>query len=147
MADVACAYPFGWDRRLGREETLWMITEMGWTPETFPNSGHTAMMRCQFLGAIAFYNLHDALREAEAQRDAVAAPSIAVNPWADTAVDEPAEAVVDPWANTAEAGMEQVEVGSQSSTELVPSDADDADLVLVDLPESTVACPVFDLSP
>ena len=55
--------------------------------------------------------------------------------------------VVDPWADTAEAGLEQVEVGSQSSTELVPSDAEDADMVLVELPESTVACPVFDLSP
>ena len=49
-----------WLRRLDREETIWMITEMGWTPETFPNSGHTAMMRCQFREAIAFFNLQGA---------------------------------------------------------------------------------------
>ena len=73
LADVACSFPFSWDRRLGREETLWMITEMGRTPETFPNSGHTAIMRCQFRGAIAFFKLQGAVREAEARRDAGAA--------------------------------------------------------------------------
>ena len=45
------------------------------------------------------------------------------------------------------AGTEQVEVESQSSTEVVASDAEDEDMVPVELPESSLACPVFDLSP
>ena len=53
-------------RRLGRDETLWMIDEMGWTPETFPDSGETALMRRQFRTAIARCDLQDVVLEAEA---------------------------------------------------------------------------------
>ena len=69
LADVACSFPYSWDRRLGRTEALWMINDMGWTPESFPNSGHTAMMRCQFRAAIAQFNLYDEVAAAAAQRD------------------------------------------------------------------------------
>ena len=46
---------------IDREEALWMIIEMGWTPDSFPNEGHTAMMRCQFRAAVAIHNLGWAL--------------------------------------------------------------------------------------
>ena len=59
----------------------------------------------------------------------------------------PAVVGVDPRADPAVVGIEQVEVGSQSSTKVVPSDAEDEDMVLVELPESSLACLVFDLSP
>ena len=53
----------------------------------------------------------------------------------------PAPVGVDPRADAAVAGSEQVEVESQSSTEVVASDAEDEDIVLVELPESSLACP------
>ena len=96
LADVACSFPYSWDRRLGRTEALWMINDMGWTPESFPNSGHTAMMRCQFRAAIAQFNLYDDVAAAAAQRDQ-------------------AEAVVDPWAGTAEAPTVPLEVAPDDS--------------------------------
>ena len=37
-----------------------MVIEMGWTPETFPNHGPSALMRCQFREAIATFNLQGA---------------------------------------------------------------------------------------
>ena len=124
-----------------------MIEEMGWTPDTFPDSGETALMRRQFRTAIACFNLQDVVLEAEARMAAGTAPAAVVDPRADTFSEGPADAVVDPWADTAEAGLEQVDVHSQSSTEVVLSDAEDEDMVVVDLPVSTAACPVFDLSP
>ena len=45
-----------------------MINDMGWTPESIPNEGHTAMLRCAFRAAIARFNLHEELAAAEAQR-------------------------------------------------------------------------------
>ena len=59
----------------------------------------------------------------------------------------PAVVGVEPRADAAVAGSEQVEVESQSSTEVVASDAEAEDIALVELPESSLACPVFDLSP
>ena len=55
-----------------------MITEMGWTPESLPYSGHTATTRCQLVAAIALFNLYDEVAVAETQRD-----------QADTVVDGP----------------------------------------------------------
>jgi hypothetical protein len=58
-----------------------MITEMGWTPESLPNSGHTATTRCQLVAAIALFNLYDEVAVAETQRDQA---DTVVDPWADT---------------------------------------------------------------
>ena len=104
LADVACSYPFSWVRRLDREEAIWMVNEMGWTPEIFPNSGHTAMMRCQFREAIAAFNLQGAVREAAARRNAETAPQTGVNPRADAVSEVPAVVGVDPGADPAVAG-------------------------------------------
>ena len=131
-----------WLRRLDREETTWMVTVMGWTLEIFSNTGHTAMMRCQFREAIATINLQGAVREAAAQRNAETAPQAGVNLRADAVTEVPAVVGVDPRADAAVAGTEQVDVESQSSTEVVASDAEDEDMVLVELPESSLACPV-----
>ena len=58
-----------------------------------------------------------------------------------------AEAVVAPWANTAEASLDQIDVESTSATDLVSSESEDADAVIVELPESSAVCQIFDLSP
>jgi hypothetical protein len=134
-----------------------MINDMGWTPKSFLNSGHTAMMRCQFRAAIAQFNLYDDVAAAAAQRDQAEA---VVDPWAGT-VEAPtvplevapddsegtAEVVVDPWASTAEASLDHIEVESTSETDLVSSESEDVDAVMVELPESTASCQTFDLSP
>ena len=120
-----------------------MINEMGWTPESFPNSGHTAMMRCQFRAAIAQFNLHDEVAAVEAQRDladtvvdpragTVEAPTVPLE-VAPAHSEGTAEAVVDPWASTAEASLDQIEVKSTSETDLVSSESEDVDAVIVEL--------------
>ena len=68
LADVTSSFPYSWNRTIDREEALWMINDMGWTPESIPNEGHTAMLRCAFRAAIARFNLHEELAAAEAQR-------------------------------------------------------------------------------
>ena len=101
-----------------------MITEMGWTPATFANSGHTAMMRCQLRAAIAQFDLYHEVAAVEAQRDladtvvdpragTVEAPTVPLE-VAPAHSEGTAEAVVDPWASTAEASLDQIEVKSTS---------------------------------
>ena len=140
-----------------------MINDMGWTPESIPNEGHTAMLRCAFRAAIAKFNLHEELAAAEAQRlmadvddgqqdDTVeAGADFRVNP-ADTIFeqivlpDNSADAGVARQGNPAEAGFELIELGDLTPVPTVlassESEASDADLVL---PESSPQ--FFDLSP
>ena len=134
-------------RHFGRDETVWMIRVMGWIPRDFPNVGVTALMRCRFNEAIAAFSLQDAVREATALRDAETTPQAGVDPWAGAAAVVPAEVGVDPRADPAEVGMEQVEIMSHSSTELIPSEAEDEEMVLVELPETTSGCVYHELSP
>ena len=134
-----------------------MINDMGWTPESIPNEGHTAMLRCAFRVAIAQFNLHEELAAAEAQRfmaEAVDDPrAITVDAPthpAEEPLDQPdgtVEAGVALRGSTADASLEQIEVQSTSDTVLAYSDSEDSDSGFFELPERSESCQVFDLSP
>ena len=151
LADVVCSFPFSWNRTITREEALWMINDMGWTPESIPNEGHTAMLRCAFRAAIAQFNLHEELAAAEAlrliadafegQQDEVveAGADFRVNP-AETILEQivlpenSADAGVARQGNPAEAGFDVIDLGDLTPVPTVlassESEASDADLVL-----------------
>ena len=93
--------PLGHDARLYREEAEWMIQDMGWTPADFSSQGNTALMRARFSEAIAAFSLQAKVLAAETQRHAAPAG--------------PPEA---------EAAIEEVEIKSHSSTEVVESDTE-----------------------
>ena len=69
---------------LGRDEAVWMIRDMGWSPSDFPNSGATALMRSRFGEAIAAFSLQEAVREASAFRDTENPPQDGVDPRGQT---------------------------------------------------------------
>ena len=93
--------PPGHGTRLSKEETEWMIQDMGWIPADFPSQGITALMRAKFSEAIAVFGLQAKVLEAETQRHPVPTG--------------PSEA---------EDTIEEIEIKSQSSTEVVTSDAE-----------------------
>ena len=78
-----------------------MIQDMGWIPADFPSQGTTALMRARFSEAIAAFGLQARVLAAETQRHAAPAG--------------PSEA---------EAAIEEIEIKSQSSTEVVTSDVE-----------------------
>ena len=63
-----------------------MINDMGWTPESIPNFGHTAMLRCQFRAAVVQFNLQAEV-EAQAERNQVEVGAVPREGAADTATD------------------------------------------------------------
>ena len=141
-----------------------MINDMGWTPESIPNEGHSAMLRCAFRAAIAQFNLHEESAAAEAQRfmaDAVddqpdgsveAGVALRGDP-ADASLeqlDQPdgsVEAGVALRGDPADASLEQIEVRSTSDTVLASSDSENSDAGFFEPPERSESCQVFDLSP
>ena len=94
--------------RLTRSDALWMINEMDWTPESFPES-EGAVARNSFVEAIARFSLKAEINAAR-QRNAEAV----VDPWVGTAdTHGSSEAVVDLWVGTVEEGLAQMEIGNQ----------------------------------
>ena len=72
--------PPGHDTRPSKEETEWMIQDMGWIPADFPPQGITALMRARFSEAIAVFGLQAMVLVAETQRHAApTVPSEAVD--------------------------------------------------------------------
>ena len=118
---------------LGRDEAVWMIRDMGWIPNDFPNSGATALMRSRFGEAIAAFSLQEAVRETSALRDTETPPKMELTLRANPNEDIAAEVGVDPGANPIEAGIDEVEVKSQSSTELIDSDAEAKEIETVEI--------------
>ena len=112
------------DAPLGRDEAVWMIQVMGWIPADFPNSGATALMLSRFSEAEAAFSLQQAVRNVSALRGTEAPPP-----------------------GTTEAGIEEVEVRSHSSTEVIESDVEVQETATVELPGTTSGCAFFDNSP
>ena len=112
--------PPGHDTRLSKEEAEWMIQDMGWTPANFPSQGNTALMRARFSEAISAFGLQAKVLAAETQRHAAPAG--------------PPEA---------EAAIEEVEIKSHSSTEVVTSDTEVGEPTQL---EDCAQCDSFDLS-
>ena len=118
-----------------------MIRVMGWIPS------ETALMRCRFCEAIAAFSLQEAVRDATALCDTETPPQDGVDPRANPNEDIATEVGVDPWANPTEAGIAEVEVKSQSSTELIDSDAEAEEIETVEIPDVTSVCAFYELSP
>ena len=97
-----------------------MIQDMGWTPMDFPAKGNTALMRARFSEAVAAFSLQAEVQAAETRRHAVPATPKEVD-----------------------AALEEVEIRSHSSTEVVASDTDICEL---SQPEARAECDFFDLS-
>ena len=123
--------------RLSRSNALWMITEMDWTPESFPESeGYLA--RNSFLEAIARFNLRAEVTAAR-QRNAEAPSACTLMSCTSGAVGpgdthESSEAAVDPRVDTVDEDLAQMEI-VESPTERVSSDSESQEPADVDLTE------------
>ena len=120
------------NHRLSRSDALWMINEMDWTPESFPES-EGAMARNSFVEAIARFSFKAEVNAAR-QRNAEAV----VDPRVGTAdTHGSSEAVVDLWVGTVDEDLARMEI-VESATERFSSDSDSQELADVDLPESPI---------
>ena len=135
------------DAPLGRDEAVWMIQVVRWIPADFPNSGATALMHSRVSEAVASFSLQEAVREVDALRLTEAPPPVGAGPRVDPTEGIETEAGVDPRANPAEAGIEEVEVRSHSSTEQFESEPEAPEMGAAELPESASGCAFFALSP
>ena len=112
--------------RLSRSDALWMINEMDWTPESFPES-EGELARNSFVEAIARFNLRAEINAAR-QRNAEAPSTCTLECSTSGAVGsgdthESSEAAVDPWVDTVDEDLAQMEI-VESPTERVSSDSE-----------------------
>ena len=112
--------------RLSRSNALWMITEMDWTPESFPES-EGELARNSFMEAIARFNLRAEVNAAR-QRNAEAPSTCTLECSTSGAVGsgdthESSEAAVDPWVDTVEEGPAPVSRASSDAGWEMPSRA------------------------
>ena len=139
----ATANPPGRDAPLGRDETEWMIQEMGWIPSDFPNNEATGLMRIRFSEAVAAFSLQAAVQNVTQMRSAVPVHPVGAGP-------EPAQRLadvgVDSGVNPTEAEQDEVEVRSHSSTELIEPDTEGQEAA-EEVPDETPGCAFFNLSP
>ena len=97
-----------------------MIQDMGWIPADFPSQGNTALMTARFSEAITAFGLQAKVLAGDTRRHAV--------PAAPPEVD---------------AALEEVEIRSHSSTELVASDTEVCKPAQL---EACAQCDSFDIS-